>query len=410
MRTINVESFGHNAGRGDPSEDTTAITAALTALNGSSERRVALVFPSPVVYYSRVQLTISRPDVDILVGVPGVTTLAAPTDATQSFLMRTYGARTVVKGLVLDVNGANRAGTLRLHGLRMEPGSDDSVIQDVTIHGVRGGSDGSGNAFAAVESDRVKVLRCHCEASPASDGFYVQGNEALIEDCTGYGWGDTLAVLEGSSNGIIRRIQGSYGGALFAVSNFTDADHADNLVIDATGDHLTASVSGGSQVATLGTAGGKLLRTTLTNIELSDVTGPGLRLYQAAGAGIVDVVTLTNVAVYRSTLQGFLAHAGRTIRGDILVHGAVGTNAVQITDNAEDVDITMDVETANPISGVAVIDCPDVTLRGAIHSTLGTTTYGAYFYGTNANARESLTVTGCVNAFDSDAGTTVTSI
>lgn len=80
---------------------------------------------------------------------------------------------------------------------------------------------------------------------------------------------------------------------------------------------------------------------------------------------------------------------------------------MQVQTGATHVDLTISVQTAQ-LTGAAVIDTNNVTLRGSITGTAGVTTYGAYAYGTNTNLSHDLAGTNLFALVGADAGSSWT--
>lgn len=400
MRTIEVDLQGPNVGRGDHSADTAAIAAALAQVNQAPDRRIRLHFGSPVRYRSAAWLQFTRPDISIS-AVPGACLVAHDTLTAPVFVVVDHAPRLVWERLALDVNSAARPVTSDPYsGLRLLR-CHDSLITECSIRGARGFPEAPGiaprhaNACVAAESDRVTMRRSACYDSPSADGFYIQGRQGLIEEIDGSGWGDTLAVLEGSSDGTIRRIRGSYGGALWAVSNFTNADHGNNLVDDVEGFRLNA-YSGGGRIATLNTGGGKLLDTRVRNVRMRHCAGPGIHIHEAPTTpGYVDGVTFEDVHLEDCLTQGLLMDGGRNVRGFVTTR-RTGASAVQAWKRARDIDLTVDIET-DKLTGAIAESVPNVTYRGTVRGLNNGMAWGAYWYGACPGAKHALQVTGATH-------------
>lgn len=412
MRIIDVDLQGPNVGRGDHDADSTAIAAALAQVNRAPDRRVGLRFGS-ANYLLTQSIVITRPDVSVFGPGSGYGKLTAHPTARFPKMVEAVNARGLIwEGLALDVNGRARPVQPDPYSGLVLTRCHDSLITDLVVHRALGYPEtptrpaAHANACSAAESDRVTMRRSACYDSPVADGFYIMGRDGVIEDIEGTGWGDTLAVLEGASNGIIRRVRGSYGGALWAVSNFTNADHANNLVDDVDGFRLNA-YSGGGRIATLGTAGGKLLGTRVRNVRMRHCAGPGIHVHEApTSPGYIDDLHFEDVVLEDCLTQGMLMDGGRRVRGAVTIRRP-GASGAQVRARAQDVDLTVDLETAQQV-GLTVEGRPDVTWRGQVRAIGTGMSWGAYFYGICPRAREQLAVTGWRNGpVGADAGTVV---
>ena len=405
---IPVDALRAGVATGNASIDTAAIQEAFD-LAALAPTRSVIGFMQPrrylwnttAVFTGLVGVTVTTP-------FPGIATIRATDSNTAQWLMQfEYSSGMLWDGVCMDARGATRtiSGGGVACGLRLYR-SHGATVRRSGFRRMLGiaSPQQTANACAAVECDDLTVSRSWVVDAPTTDGFYVSGNDALIQDVTGIAWGDTLAVIENGSRGRIRRVRGRNGGALVAVSNFSNANHTGNTVEDCQGTSLVAG-SGGYRLQTTGAAGGKLTFTTFRRCTVTGMTGPGMWLYKEASSGALEDVTIDTLGVVNPTTQGLLVQAGTRVTATQVTVIGPGSNGVHVETPASSVDVTMAVTTAQS-TGAAVVGATGVTYRGVVTGTAGVTVYGAYAYGTCPTLSHDLAGTDLFALVGADPGST----